>query len=235
LTLPRSLRLAVWGNAWSRGSVSLDDAITHIVDADAAHDVDQGEGGLEPLIVSLGRLWRSGPALATCPVPGDLLALAGPPSFNADAVDAGEAVLIGPHGVLPHATGGGVVWSVREINPTRLHLSFREAAFDFRRALQETARTLDMLDLEAASQDTLAAVFAVDERADVALPVDLEQALSATTVAALRCLRLTEAAREDHSIDLSTSAASLRRDTLAPLDHAARRVLVAVSAAQPKR
>ena len=46
------------------------------------------------------------------PVPGDLLGLAGPSTFNAEVVEVGEAVVLdgADLGLVPHRPGAGVVW-----------------------------------------------------------------------------------------------------------------------------
>src|SRR5512139_680608 len=114
--LPRSADLAVWFTAWVDGEVSLDDARDAIVAGDAAHDVVAMPGEAEPvpLILAMGRLRSAGAAAAglALPVPGDPLGLAGPPVFNAAALESAEAVVFAglDAGLVPHVAGAGVIW-----------------------------------------------------------------------------------------------------------------------------
>ncbi len=96
--LPLSMRFALWFTAWASGAASLDDTRDAIVGDDAAHDVAglPGSDGLQPLILALGllRAERATGAGIALPVPGDPLGLAGPSTFNAEVVEAGEGVVL---------------------------------------------------------------------------------------------------------------------------------------------
>ncbi|MGH3371731.1 MAG: hypothetical protein ACRDPR_17195, partial [Nocardioidaceae bacterium] len=114
--LPRSADLALWLTAYVAGRVSLDEARDAVVGDDTAHDVVglPGEDEPVPLILALGRVRALGAVAAglALPVPGDPLGLAGPSTFNSDAIEAGEAVVLGglDGGLVPHPAGAGVVW-----------------------------------------------------------------------------------------------------------------------------
>ncbi|WP_198152754.1 hypothetical protein [Pseudofrankia sp. DC12] len=93
LPAPRSGLLTGWGNAWLAGLVGSDDVLTHIHGTlgPGRHTI-----GGEPLVLGLGAL-RSARAerfRLILPVPGDVSGLPGPPEVNADALSAGEAVLV---------------------------------------------------------------------------------------------------------------------------------------------
>jgi hypothetical protein len=114
--LPDSVRLSLWFSAWCQGAASLDVARDRIVGPDAAHDVVglPGHDETVPLILALGRLRaeRATGAGLALPVPGDPLGLGGPPAFNSEALDAGEAVVLSgvDLGLVPVRAGAGVVW-----------------------------------------------------------------------------------------------------------------------------
>lgn len=96
LRVTPSASLAAWGNAWLTGHVGLDEA-ADAIERTGPHVVVglSGHPGELPLRRALGELrpeGLSGLRLAL-PVPGDLLGLCGPPTFNAAALDAGEAVI----------------------------------------------------------------------------------------------------------------------------------------------
>ncbi|HEY9350636.1 MAG TPA: hypothetical protein VIP75_08080, partial [Acidothermales bacterium] len=58
VAVPRSARLVAWGNAWLRGSTSLDEAAARVCGSDEPHRVHGLPGQLDPLAmtVALGRL-----------------------------------------------------------------------------------------------------------------------------------------------------------------------------------
>lgn len=133
----RSARLVAWGNAWLAGATSLDEAAAEVNGRDdGIHRVHglgactgDGDGGVEAVTVSLGRLRSRGVhrLRLVLPVPGDPSGLPGPPAFNTAALSAGEAVLtVGgePLGLLPEVHGPdrpgcAVAWRVWRVNPTR--------------------------------------------------------------------------------------------------------------------
>ncbi|MET8984019.1 hypothetical protein ABZW49_01085 [Nonomuraea wenchangensis] len=82
--------LVAWGNAWLAGHVGLDEAADHVEAAGGP-----AVAGEVPLRAYLANLRASGlrELRLALPAPGDPLGLSGPPSFNAAAVDAGQAAI----------------------------------------------------------------------------------------------------------------------------------------------
>ena len=125
-----AFHLACWANAWLAGGAAVDDvadALTadgrahHAYAADAEALAAMDSADMEPMLWALTALRRAGTDLfvAALPVPGQLIGLAGPPGFNADAVAAGSAAIACGSGLslLPSVIGGGVQWQVRAAHP----------------------------------------------------------------------------------------------------------------------
>lgn len=92
-----SATLVAWGNAWLTGHVGLDEA-TDSIERLHGPNVIAGvpdEPAEVPLRRGLGALRLAGATALrlALPAPGDPLGLTGPASFNANAIEAGEAVL----------------------------------------------------------------------------------------------------------------------------------------------
>jgi hypothetical protein len=161
--------LTGWGNAWLAGLVGADDVLTHVRQAlgSGRHTL-----GGESLLLGLGALRAAGAdrLRLVLPVPGDVSGLPGPPAANADALAAGEAVLvIGPNPPLllvpsfevhgPSVEGGleCVHWRVLAANrvpapPSPVRAADRELA----QAIAATTSALLDLDIASARPDVLA-------------------------------------------------------------------------------
>ena len=239
--LPRSADLAVWFTSWATGRVSLDDARDAIVGGDAAHDVVglPGESGPVPLILALGRLRASGAVTAglALPVPGDPLGLAGPPDFNADALDAGEAVVCdgADAGLVPHVAGAGVTWVFHEAVSRRQVPDTSEADTSLRRALVEATNTLAALDVARWRPEVADELMALRKAVDLSLPPHWGSREVRLASLSLRCRTIVDLALDDEGGAVSAAEADARRAALAPLDHAARRGLVAACSHVPGR
>ena len=115
MSLPRSALLALWLNACLRGSVGPDDFAVAVRSDDPQHlVVDWTPGGtmaLEQLPASVLRASGTSASLAL-PVAGDLLGLRGPASFNTEALDSGEAVVLNGtgRGLVPTVDARTVLW-----------------------------------------------------------------------------------------------------------------------------
>lgn len=129
LTNP-SATLVAWGNAWLTGHVGLDEAADSVERLHGPHIVADvpGEAGDVPLRRGLGALRLAGVTAfrLSLPAPGDPLGLCGPASFNADAIEAGEAVLADLDGralgLIPAedrrgSSYVGIRWTVHETHP----------------------------------------------------------------------------------------------------------------------
>ena len=231
--LPRSAGLAVWFTAWVGGQASLDDARDAIVGGDAAHDVVglPGEAEPVPLILALGRLKASGADAAgvALPVPGDPLGLAGPTAFNADALELEEAVVFDgcEAGLVPHAAGAGVVWGYHPASSRRQLPDISEADTTLRQALLTTANTLADLDVARWRPEVADELMALRRVSDLRFPPGWDPRAVRLASLASRCRTIVELALDDDGGAVSASEAAARRAALGPLDHAARRALVA--------
>jgi hypothetical protein len=234
--LPLSARFALWFSAWLEGTASLDDARDAIVADDAAHDVTglPGEASTQPLIVALGRLRNQGATGAgvSLPVPGDPLGLAGPGAFNAEVLDAGEGVVVegASLGLVPHRAGAGVVWACHPAEPRRQLPDPSEAESSLRQALLRTTETLADLDVARWRPEVADELMALRRAADFAFPDAMSPRAVRLASLATRCRSIVELALEDDGASITAREADERRQALAPLDHAARRGLVAACA-----
>lgn len=239
--LPRSADLAAWFTAWAAGEVSLDDARDAIVGDDTAHDVVglPGESDPVPLILALGKLRGSGAVVAglALPVPGDPLGLAGPPDFNADALEAGEAVVFGgaDAGLVPHVAGAGVSWRFHEASSRRQVPDIAEADTTLRQVLLTAADTLADLDVARWRPEVADELMALRSSVDLSLPRHWEPRQVRLASLAVRCRTIVDLALDDDGGAVSVAEADARRAALAPLDHAARRALVAACSHTPER
>lgn len=231
--LPQSAGFAVWFNAWLAGAASLDDTRDAIVGGDAAHDVAglPGEDGAVPLILALGRLRSAGTSGAgiALPVPGDPLGLAGPTDFNTDALDAGEGVVFdgADLGLVPHRTGAGVTWSCYPATSRRQVPDPSEADALLRRAVLEAANTLTDLEVARWRPEVADELMALRRTADFPFPRGMAPRAVKLVSLSTRCRTIVDLALEDDGGAVSAYEADRRRAALTPLDHAARRGLVA--------
>jgi hypothetical protein len=226
----------LWFSAWAAGSTSLDDTRDAIVGDDAAHDVVgvPGTSGSQPLIVALGLLrsrQATGAGIAL-PVPGDLLGLAGPGGFNGEVVDVGEGVVLdgADLGLVPHRAGAGVVWACHQAVSRRQVPDPSEADALLRQALLRTTDTLADLDVARWRPEVADELMALRRAADFVFPHAMSPRAVRLASLATRCRTIVDLALEDDGGSVTAAEADARRRALAPLDHAARRGLVAACA-----
>jgi hypothetical protein len=231
--LPLSARFALWFSAWAAGSASLDDTRDAIVGDDAAHDVVGIPGSQDtvPLIVALGllRSQRATGAGIALPVPGDLLGLAGPGDFNGDVVEAGEGVVLdgADLGLVPHRAGAGVVWTCHHAVSHRQVPDPSEADQSLRQVLVRTTDVLADLDVARWRPEVADELMALRRSTDFAFPTAMAPRAVRLAALATRCRTIVELALEDDGGATSVAEVQARRQALTPLDHAARRGLVA--------
>jgi len=231
--LPLSARLALWYSAWAAGAVSLDEARDAVVGEDTAHDVvglpDRDEP--VPLILALGLLRTEGATAAgiALPVPGDPLGLAGPTGFNADVIEAGEGVVLEGTdlGLVPHRAGAGVAWTCHPAASRRQVPDPSEADTLLRHALLGAAEALADLDVARWRPEVADELMALRGHVDLAFPHAMEPRAVRLASLAHRCRVIVDLALEDDGGSVTAAEADARRQALAPLDHAARRGLVA--------
>ena len=196
-----SVSLSVWTNAWLAGHAAPDDVLDALSDWAARHSVTAydavaaGRTGLPwPDIAGTGAMsllqtvrtatgprgtepWADRPAQTLVfPVPGDVRGLPAARQFQADALDAGEAVLIhdadgSAIGLVPtfecdDAADDSAVaepvllWSVYSLPeiPVSDHIELGEAEYALRSAVRSAAEALDGLGLAAGGDDPRALV-----------------------------------------------------------------------------
>jgi len=222
-SLPVSARLALWFSAFAAGRASLDEARDRVVEDDAAHDVlglpDQD--GPVPLILALGLLRTEGATAAglALPAPGDPLGLAGPAAFNSEVLDTGEAVVLTGTdlGLVPHRAGAGVQWQVMAAQSHRQLPDPSEADAALRRTLLDTTETLVDLEVARWRPELADELMALRRETDLVLPGGMAPRAVRLVELSTRCRVIVELALEDEG----------GRTALVPLDHAARRGLVA--------
>lgn len=230
-------RFACWFAAYARGDASLDDALDAITGPDAAHHLlglDADADTATPLALGLGRLRASAVdhVALSLPATGDPAGLAGPADFNAEAVDAGEAVLLGGAGLglVPSPVGAGVFWQVRRAEaPPPPDLG--EADRGLRAVLREVADTLAALDVARWQPDVADALLNLRRAGGPRLPPGMEPRAVALATTAARCRVVVDLARQTEGATVTAHEADARVEGLRPLDRAARRALAAACSA----
>ncbi len=233
LRLHDSVRLALWFSAWCEGRASLDEARDEVVGHDAAHDV-VGLPGLDdpvPMILALGmlRAERATGAGLALPEPGDPVGLGGPPEFNAEALEAGEAVVLRgvDLGLVPVRAGAGVVWRCLPANERRQVPDLAEADTGLRASLPRVADELAALDVARWRPDVADELMALRRPQTLAVPDGMDARAQRMVALATRCRTIVELALADDGASVTAAEADRRRAALLPLERAARRALVA--------
>ncbi|MGA9747053.1 MAG: hypothetical protein WBQ50_06320 [Nocardioides sp.] len=235
-SLPLSARFALWFSAFAAGRASLDEARDRIVEDDAAHDVVELPGRDEPvpLILALGLLRVEGATEAglALPAAGDPLGLGGPASFNNEVLEVGEGVVFtgADLGVVPHVVGAGVQWQVMPAASRRQLPDPSEAEAELRRSLLGASEALADLDVARWRPDVADELMALRRATDLVLPATMAPRAVRLAGLAARCRLIVDLALEDDGGAITASEADSRRAVLMPLDHAARRGLVAACA-----
>lgn len=230
--LPPSARLAWWATAWLRGDAVPDLVLDAVIGDDATHVVAglPGVDGTATLVEGLAELRRrSATSLsAAFPVDGDPVGLGGPPEFNADALDVGEAVVVSGTGLglVPQRTGAAVVWTAHPAAPRQLP-DVGEADRALRAALVESANALADLDVARWRPEVADRLMEIGRREPLDAPDGTPPRCVDLAARGLRARDIVALALEDDGAAVSASEAERRRLALVPLDRAARRALVA--------
>lgn len=239
--LPRSADLATWFTAWAAGRASLDDTRDAVVGQDTAHHVAGLPGTSEPvpLILALGQLRAAGASGAglALPVPGDPLGLGGPADFNAEALEAAEAVVLdgADLGLVPHVAGAGVVWQVHRARSRRPVPALAEADTALRQVLHTTAEALADLDVARWRPEVADELMSLRRTGDLPLPPGWSPRAIRVVSLSTRCRAIVDLALEDDGSAVSAGEMEARRQALLPLAHAARRGLVAACSVGQER
>jgi hypothetical protein len=230
--LPPAARLAWWGTAWLRGHVVPDLLVDAVLGDDATHAVAglPGADGTETLVSALARLRALGATSfgAAFPAEGDPAGLGGPPAFNADALEAAEAVVVGGAGVglVPRRTGAAVVWTTHPAERRQLP-DVGEADRDLRTALVTTANALADLDVARWRPEVADRLLDLRHRALVVAPDGVPPRCVQLAARALQATGIVALALEDDGGAITAAEMAERRAALVPLDRAGRRALVA--------
>ncbi|MGI9155837.1 MAG: hypothetical protein ACR2FG_04275 [Marmoricola sp.] len=233
ILLPVSGVLAGWLGACLTGRAhpeEMQQALDTATNGEMVHLVT----GLDPeplsLVLALGRFRSSGAAGAALalPVPGDLAGLAGPPTFNHRALEAGEAVLVvgAGLGLVPEYAEEVVTWHAVPAERPR-PLDPQEADGTLRTTLLETTRRLVELDVARWRPEIADVLGNLRHRAPAPLPRDFGAPRIASVDRAILCLEVVELARSTEGAAVSVHEIQERHAALAPLGRAARHALVA--------
>lgn len=202
--------------------------------AGQAHVAFSGFGSAQPLSTAflLGEIRRHGVrrVSAALPVPGDLVGLGGPSTFNAEAVDVGEAVILhgADVGFVPSKVGASTRWVAAAAAPPTYLPDIATADQELRLALVDAARDLAELDVAAWGPDVADALMNLRAPTELDAPMAFASPSAArTALAGLRCREIVELAFRDDGGTVSSSEAARRRAALAPLARASRAAVVA--------
>lgn len=238
----RAAALVAWGNAFLTGASDPDTASEAARGADRSHWVANLPGApddMTTLPVALRILLRDG-ALGfrlVLPVAGDPYGLPGPPDFNANAILAGETVLVSglDIGLVPEVRRSAdafvdVTWHscVVESRPSPLP-SMREADRTLSAVLRESTELLSSLDVARLDEDATEVLVALRRGAfdGPRLPPGHPPTAADIVVRARRLGAIVSLARNDDGGALTAGEAAQRRAALLPLDRAARQALSA--------
>lgn len=249
----RAALLAAWGTAYLQGSSDVNEAVAEVEGSDEPHlvviDTIGSPDELAEGLTALAERGVTGLRLAL-PAPGDLLGLLGPPTLNAAALAAGEAVIAvdastsdqdGVLALVPDVTTFGtpgdqghcVTWRTMTSTAGQPDVpTVAEADRELRDAMRSSTEALSSLGITSWGgdpRDTTERLRAGARR--VALPSVAGPRAETLLHRSLTVLAIAEAARADTSGSLSSFAAEARLTALAPLDRAARRGLVAAAGA----
>lgn len=238
MPLPRSALLTLWLSACLRGSVGPDDAAVAVRGDDPQHLVLGWPGRSEPLDLALlpaaVKQVREPTVRLALPVAGDPLGLAGPVAFNAEAVEAGEAVLVvgrdAAYGLVPEVDARTVLWSVVPADVPPL-IDPGEAAATLRQVLLTSTAELARLDVASWQPEIPDLLLNLAHRPGLPLPPGTASTSVETLERAVLCRDIVDLARADDGGAISTHEIAARSRCLTDLDLAARRAIVAVCSA----
>ncbi|CUR57701.1 conserved hypothetical protein [metagenome] len=233
LELPDSAALAWWLTAWLTGGTSPDALLDAVRGEDAGHHVVGLPGAEEdavPLALALGHLRSLGAdgAGLALPVEGDPVGLGGPPAFNHEAIEAGEAVVVTGTdlGLVPARAGRGVVWRCLPARRRQLP-DVGEADRALRQAMLEAATNLAELDVARWRPDVADELLNLRHRAVPTAPATTPASCVSLAARGLQAIGIVELALVDDGGAITGAQAAERREALRPLGRAGRRALVA--------
>jgi hypothetical protein len=228
--LPVSGRVAWWSTAWLRGQASPDDVLDAVQDGEVAHTV----GGLgehaESLLGALAMLRDRGATAfgAAFPAEGDPVGLGGPPSFNAAALDAGQAVVAvgAPVGLVPLRVGPTHQWFAQDAGRRQLP-DVGETDRELRAVLLEAADRLADLDVGRWRPEVADELLNLRRRPSLSAPPGVPQRCVDLAARALQAVDIAALALQDEGGAVTAAEAGARRSAITPLARAGRRALTA--------
>ncbi len=230
--LPRSVLLASWLQATLRGTVAPDDAADAVRGDDPAHLVVGVDEQPMPLSLLPAALRGRGTIAVgvALPAPGDPAGLAGPPAFNLDVIEAGEAVVVeteeGGLGLVPELDARTVVWrATSAVVPPPLDPA--ETGRGLRGTLVEVTEELARLDVASWQPEIPDLLLNRHEPRTSELPPGLSSRRIDIIERAALCLEIVHLAAQDEGGSVSAYEMSARRASLGRLDRAARHALMA--------
>lgn len=243
---PAAATLVAWGNAWLNGHAGLDDAVDEVerlcgpqVVAGLPAATPDTETPLRSALAGLRAEGLDGFRLAL-PAPGDPLGLPGPAPFTADAVQAGQAVLLTapgtPLGLVPHedrrgSSYVGTRWQVTSTGPGLPDVpSLPEADRQLTLAMRDATEAMLTVDgIGGAPPEWADAVAALRRPGETGTALAPGYPARAHRLAALagRLSLVVGLVRDANGQVLSAGQARCRDEALRALDHAVRRALVA--------
>jgi hypothetical protein len=248
----RAASLAAWGTAFLNGSVPLEAAVRAIEDDDEPHLVVLGAlGSPDELADALTRLRTEGVvALRLClPAPGDPLGLVGPPTLNHHVLAAGEAAIavdprVGSDATVaafvpdisafgtPDDQGNCVTWRMWPSSAAQPDVpGVAQADRELTDAVREATAVLSGALLGSWSSDAANVAERLRGSNRTLLPDVAGARAESLAQRAVQVAAIVEAARADDGGAVTAHSAAVRAASLAPLDRAARRALVAAVAA----
>ena len=224
----------LWTSACLRGAVGPDDAADAIRGEDPQHLVVGWPGHPEPL--DLARLpaavstLRAPTIRLALPAPGDPVGLAGPPAFNAEALEAGEAAIVvglgSAYGLVPVEDARTVLWQCHPVETPPL-LDPGEASRTLRQVLLSATTELARLDVASWQPEIPDLMLTLDRRPGLPLPPGTPTAVVETLERAVLCTDVVVLAKADDGGAVSSHEMAARAACLTDLDAAARRAIVA--------
>jgi hypothetical protein len=239
-----SALLATWLDAVRVGRAGPDDLADAVRGSDPRHlvvglPVRQSVGQsarVEPesTAIELHDLPRAlvAPASLALPAPGDPVGLGGPPEFNFAAIEAGEAVVIGPVGLVPEVDARTVVWRAYPASPVPW-VDERETAIELRTTLIEVTQSLIDLDVAAWQPEIPDLLLNLRNRPALPLPPGTDARRVETVERATLCLEIVELARTGAGGAVTAYEMDRRHTALTDLGRAARRALVGACTGHP--
>ncbi len=234
---PPAARTACWLNAWIAGRKPSDDVVDGLVGDHRSvwfFPVSGSEAIPPALVLGMVRKCSVRQVSLCLPRPGLPLGLGGPSAFNADALEAREAMLWHGAGVgyVPQRVGSTLNWTGSTAALPAYLPDVATADRDLRALLASATERLADLDIASWSPDVADELMNVRSPRSVGPPLPFASVQAARLAStATRCRTIVELARNDDGGALSASEMAARREVLTELDDAARVALVAACSA----